>query len=96
MATQNEVLLMKEELTKIQEQTRKSRRRAGIGFGLLVSALVLSLIYGATQSVEAQRQRDLAMQKEKKALLAEEEAIRARDLAGSCQDELVRCRASEK
>ncbi len=110
MATQNEILRMQEELKRIQEQTRKSRRRAGIGFGLLVFALVLSFVYAFVQQVAAERNAEealrqailakdsqqMAVAKEKQALQAEEDAMLARDLAENCQGELAKCRASKK
>ncbi len=81
---------------ELQDKTMKSLRRARIGLAILSFTTVLFLIYGATQSIEAQRQADLARQKEKKALQAEEEAIVARDRAEFCKHELAKCRASVK
>ena len=78
-----------------QDEIKKSIKRSRIGLGILLFTTVLFLIYGTTQSIEAQRQADSATQMEKKALLAEEEAMRYRDRAEECRNDLMKCRASK-
>ncbi len=48
---------------------------------ILAALTIIFGIYGYMQSVEAQRQFELAMQSERRALVAEDDALRARDRA---------------
>jgi len=103
MSNPIDILQLKEELKKIQEQTRKSRRRAVFGFGVLVLVMVISFAYAFVQQVAAQKNAEITFQlekiareKEKQALLAEEMAIRARDQAEEISARLRECQASRK
>ncbi len=103
MATQNEILQMKDELRKIQEQMHKSRRRAAIGFGLLVFALVLSFVYAFVQQVAAERNAEEALRQE---ILAKEsmhmaeanakEAVRQEGIVKEMTRMLDECRSMKK
>ncbi len=103
MATQNDILQMKEELKKIQEQMHKSRRRAAIGFGLLVFALVLSFVFAFVQQVAAERNAEEAFKQQelgkKSQLMAEAnamEAMKQAQLAEEMRRMLDECRSLKK
>lgn len=88
MAQANELQTLREELNKIQDQTRRSRRRAAIGFVILLLVTIASMVYGFVQQVEAERnaeealrQRTLAQASEKQASMNAEEARRQQVLA---------------
>ena len=88
MATQEEFLRLQEELMKIQRQTKRSRTRAGIGFGLLLFAMLISFVYAFVQQVaaeknaeEALRQHELAVNFQKMAEQNAEEARKQQDIA---------------
>ena len=88
MAQQNDLQQMREELNTLQSQMRKSRRRAFLGFTILILALVLALGYAFVQRVaavmnaeEANRQRVLAEMSEKNAREAQAEAMRQQAVA---------------
>ena len=103
MATQNEILQIQGELKKIQDQTRKSRRRAGIGFGLLIFALVLSFVYAFVQQVAAERnaqealkQHELVQQSQQMAEANAMESVKQRDIAVEMKRMLDECRSLKK
>lgn len=60
MAQDSDLQALQDELTKLQSQTRRSRRWVAIGFGILILALVLSFLYAFVQSVEAERNAEEA------------------------------------
>lgn len=88
MAQEGELQALREELQKIQDQTRRSRKRAAVGFVILVLVVVLSIGYAFIQQVaaernaeEANRQRQLAAASEKMAVMAAEEARKQQGIA---------------
>jgi hypothetical protein len=60
---------------------KNSLHRTRIGLALMTLVTLLFMVYGYTQSIEAQRQAEVAIANEKKALLAENEVIHYRDRA---------------
>ncbi len=60
---------------------KSSPRRTRIGLVLMTLTTLLFLVYGYTQSIEAQRQTEKAIANERKALFAEEEVLQIRDQA---------------
>ncbi|MBL7863377.1 MAG: hypothetical protein JNK10_00775 [Cyclobacteriaceae bacterium] len=103
MATHQEILVLKEELKKIQEQAKKSRTRGTIGMVLLIVVVILSLVYGFTQSVSAQLSRDEALKSRELAeasrLEAEKNAMEAQAAmarAEATAEELAECRHEKK
>src|SRR5262245_49303279 len=67
MTNENELHKLREELKQIQEGTRRTRKRAVFGFGILVLALIICIVYAFVQQVaavknaeEALRQKDMA------------------------------------
>ena len=83
---------MREELNKIQEQMKRSRRRAAVGFVILLLALIASFLYAFTQQVaatrnaeEANRQHQERRAAEERAVFAEARAITATKLANEQQ-----------
>lgn len=88
MTQSNDLQQMRDELNALQSQMRKSRRRAFLGFTILILALVLALGYAFVQRVaavmnaeEANRQRVLAEMSEKNAREAQAEAMRQQAVA---------------
>lgn len=88
MAQDTELQTLREELKKIQDQTRRSRRRAAVGFVILLLVTVASMVYGFVQQVaaernaeEALRQQILAQQSEKQAMMNAAEALRQEGMA---------------
>jgi hypothetical protein len=59
---------------------------------ILAVLTIIFGIYGYTQSVEAQRQFELAMQSERRALVAEDDALRMRDRAEKERQEAIKIR----
>lgn len=64
-----------------RDAIKNSLRLTRIGLALMTLVTLLFMVYGYTQSIEAQRQAEMAIANEKKALLAEDEVIRNRDRA---------------
>lgn len=107
MATQDEIIQLKEELKKIEAQMKKSRTRAAVGFVLLVFVMFASVLYGFVERVsaaknaeEALRQRIIAQEGRQMAEQNAEEARKqealaheARAFAAQQQKELEECRA---
>jgi hypothetical protein len=88
MAQDVELQTLREELKMIQGQMHRSRRRAAIGFVILVIVVILSIGYAFVQQVaavknaeEALRQRELALAAEQQAKMALEEAMRQEAMA---------------
>jgi uncharacterized iron-regulated membrane protein len=88
MAQDNELQTLREELEKIQDQTRRSRKRAAVGFVFLLLVAISSMVYAFVQQVaakrnaeEALRQRTLAEMSEKQARMNAEEAKRQEAVA---------------
>ncbi len=88
MTTDANAEALRAELEKIQDQIRRSRRRAAWGFTVLVLALILSLGYAFVQQVaarmnaeEANRQRTLAEASERQAMQNAAEAQRQEAMA---------------
>lgn len=88
MTQSNDLQQMRDELNALQSQMRKSRRRAFLGFTILILALVLALGYAFVQRVaavmnaeEANRQRVLAETSQKQAMTAQAEALRQQEVA---------------
>ena len=77
-----------EEFQEYKLQQLKRSRLTAVVLGMAAILCVLFLIYGFTQSIEATRQRDLAVEKEKQAVEAKAEADRQWDRART-QDELA-------
>ena len=72
------------ELKNQEMLQRRALRRARVTSVVLGTAAVIAvlfMIYGFTQSIEATRQRDIAVDKEKQAIEAKEEADKQRDIA---------------
>ncbi len=94
---------LRNELTAIQQQTRRSRRWALMGFLILVLALGITNVYGFVQQVEATRQREMAMHQreiaEGRAEQADknaEEALRQRHIADQAMSQLEEGRKGKK
>lgn len=103
MSNTNDIQQLRDELRKIQEQTHKPRRRAVFGFGVLMLVVLFSFVYAFVQQVaatknaeEANRQKSLAEQVERRALQAEKDAMQARDRAEEIFARLAECQASKK
>ncbi len=71
----------KEEFQEYKLQQLKRSRLTAVVLGMAAILCVLFLIYGFTQSIEATRQRDLAVEMEKQAVEAKAEANKQRDIA---------------
>ena len=65
----------------LQRRALRRARAFSVVLGIAAVIAILFMIYGFTQSIEAQRQAELALAGEKRALLAEKDAIDARDRA---------------
>jgi len=65
----------------LQRRALRRARAFAVVLGIAAIIAILFMIYGFTQSLEAKRQADVAKENERKALLAEEDAIKARDNA---------------
>jgi choline-glycine betaine transporter len=76
MAQDTELQALREELKKIQDQTRRSRKRAAVGFVILVLVVILSLVYAFVQQVAAERNAEEALRQRKLAEMSEQQAIR--------------------
>ena len=61
MAENSELQILREELKKIQDQTRRSRRSAAVGFVILLLVTIASMVYGFVQQVEAERNAEEAL-----------------------------------
>lgn len=88
MAQENELQALRDELKKIQDDTRRSRTRAAVGFVVLILIMILSLGYAFLQRTEAVKQREMVNQQrilveasEKHAMMAAAEARRQQVLA---------------
>lgn len=88
MTQEAELQKLREELKRIQDDTRRSRRRAAVGFVVMVVVIILSLTYAFVQQTEAVRQREEAYRAILRAKQAEEqgssahaEALRQRGIA---------------
>jgi ABC-type protease/lipase transport system fused ATPase/permease subunit len=109
MADESELIKLREELSQIQDATRRSRRRAAFGFVILVLALVLCLVYSFVQQVaatknaeEALRQHVLAEEQRNMADRNAEEAMRQEALykeqeaaARLAREELAKCKGKK-
>ncbi len=78
----------------LQQRALRRARTFSVILGIAAIIAILFMIYGFTQSIEAQRQTDIARNREKQALLAEEDAIRARDRAEESQKETLKSQAA--
>ncbi|MBL7852346.1 MAG: hypothetical protein JNN04_15690 [Cyclobacteriaceae bacterium] len=101
MAQETELQALREELKKIQDQTRRSRKRAAVGFVILILVVILSLGYAFVQQVaaernaeEANRQRILAEASMEQAKMNAEEAKRQQAMA-MAQERLAQERVKE-
>lgn len=75
MAQDNDLQTLREELKKIQDQTRQSRKRAAFGFVILLVVTILSMGYGLIQRVEAERQAEEALRQRTLAEMSEKQAM---------------------
>ena len=82
--------------SELQKQIAKRARINAVTFVLLGILVLIFGIYGYTQSIHAQMYEEIAMDKERKALICEQDAMAVRDRADSLQKELEVCRASQK
>ena len=64
-----------EELKAYKLQAGKRARRASVTLILIVIVCVLFIVYGFTHSIEAWRQRDLAVQKMEEVIIVKEQLI---------------------
>ena len=96
MTLQEEIVQLHEQIKKMEKLAVQRARRSAIGFGVIAIIALISFVYAFVQHEKSQQQQELAIQKERIALLAEEDAIRSRDKAEFCQHELSTCRASQK
>ena len=88
MSQDLELNSLREELKKIESQMRSSRRRAAVGFVILVLVVIMSVVYGFVQRVEAvrnaeeaNRQRLLAVASQEQAMMNAAEAKKQEGLA---------------
>ncbi len=70
-----------EEFQEYKLQQLKRSRLTAVVLGMAAILSVLFLIYGFTQSIEATRQRDLAVEMEKQAVEAKAKADKQLDIA---------------
>ncbi len=96
MTLQEEIVQLHEQIKKMEKLAVQRARRSAIGFGVVAITALISFVYGFVQLENAQRQQELAIQMERKALAAEENAILSRDKTEICQHELLKCLASRK
>lgn len=75
MTTDANAETLRAELNKIQDQIRRSRRRAAWGFTVLVLALILSFVYAFVQQVAAERNAEEAFRQHQLAEAAEQQAM---------------------
>ena len=81
---------------ELQKQMVRNARTTAVTFGICTIITLIFGIYGYTQSIHAQMYEEIAMDKERKALICEQDAMAVRDRADSLQKELDACRASQK
>jgi hypothetical protein len=74
MAQENELQTLREELKKIQDQTRRSRKRAAVGFVFLLLVAISSMVYAFVQRVEAVRNAEEALRQRLLAEMSEKQA----------------------
>lgn len=74
MADENELIKLREELTQIQDSTRRTRRRAAFGFVILVLGLIVCMVYGFMQQVAATKNAEEALRQR---IIAEEARVMA-------------------
>ncbi len=78
----------------LQRRALRRARTFSVILGIAAIIAILFMIYGFTQSIKAQQQAELAKQKERKALLAEEDAILARDRAEEARISALKSQAA--
>lgn len=88
MSQETELKTLRDELTEIQGQMRRSRKRAAIGFVILLFAMIISFVYAFVQQVAAARnaevanvQRLIAVEAQKQRDRNAEEAVRQAGIA---------------
>lgn len=94
MSTQPEIIQLRDELKKLQEQSKKSRTRGIIGTVLLVFVMVISMTYGFVKNVEAVQARIVAKSNAAEALKQREISAVHLEAAFKAQEELQRCQSS--
>lgn len=77
MANANDLQSLRDELTRIQTQTRRSRRLAIVGFIILILVMCCSFLYAFVQQVEATKQAVLAREQSILAEEARQQAMRS-------------------
>ena len=85
-----------EELKLVKQQQLKRARVTAVVLGLSSVIVVLFMMYGFTQSIEAQRQRDLAMVKEILVSNAKAEIIKVKEELMNLKEQLAKCESSKK
>ena len=103
MSTQPEIIQLRDELKKLQDQSKKGRFRGIIGTVLMVLVMVTCMVYALVKNVEsvknfeeANRQRMLA---EESRLVAEQsasEAQKQREISEKIIEELYKCQSARK
>jgi len=77
MANANDLQSLRDELTRIQTQTRRSRRLAIVGFIILILVMCCSFLYAFVQQVEATKQAEMARAQQILAEEARQQAMRS-------------------
>ena len=81
---------------ELQRQIVRNARTTAVIFGICSIVALISVVFGLVQNVEAERQAELARDKERKVLVCEQETKATRVHVVSLQKELDACRASQK
>lgn len=84
---------MSTELEEFRKQMLRRARLTSIVLGLAAVVTVLFMIYGFTQSIEAGRERDIALEKEQAASI---EALNQKEIADSLKRQLAECQSKNK
>ncbi len=110
MTPQEEIVQLREDIKKLNQLAVQRARRCATMLGVVAIAMLISLVYAFVQQVAAEKNAEealrqaifakdsqqMAVAKEKQALLAEQDAIVNRDMAEEYRNELAKCRASAK
>ena len=85
--------LTPEEFEELKKLALRRARITSIVLGTAAVVAVLSMVYGFTQSIEASKQRDIAIMREFAADSAKNDALHQKELA---EAELRKCKEEKK
>lgn len=80
------------EFKEFQRRAPNKARMISVTLGLAAMVAIIFIIYGCMQGIEADYQAERAMQKERAALIAQEDALRQRDRAENAEQQLKQLR----